>query len=39
MGPLRRYAPADAPAVARTLIKAAATAPAGVMVIESDRIR
>ena len=38
IGPLRRYAPADATAVARTLVSAAATAPAGVTVIESDRI-
>jgi uncharacterized protein YbjT (DUF2867 family) len=39
IGPLRKYAPVDATAVARTLVRAAATAPAGVMVIESDRIR
>jgi hypothetical protein len=39
MGALRKYAPADAMAVARTLVRAAATAPAGVTVIESDGIR
>ncbi|AMY09262.1 hypothetical protein LuPra_02475 [Luteitalea pratensis] len=39
IGALRKYAPADATAVARTLVRAAATAPAGVMVIESDSIR
>jgi uncharacterized protein YbjT (DUF2867 family) len=39
VGPLRKYAPVDAVAVARTLARAAATAPAGVMVIESDGIR
>lgn len=39
IGPLRRYAPVDAAAVARTLINAAATAPAGLTVIESDGIR
>jgi uncharacterized protein YbjT (DUF2867 family) len=39
VGPLRKYAPVDAAAVARTLIQAAATAPAGVTIIESDRIR
>ena len=39
IGPLRKYAPVEAVAVARTLIKAAATAPAGVTVIESDDIR
>jgi uncharacterized protein YbjT (DUF2867 family) len=39
IGPLRKYAPVDAIAVARTLARAAATAPAGVMVIESDGIR
>ncbi len=39
VGPLRRYAPADATAVARTLVRAAASAPAGVMVVESDGIR
>ena len=39
VGPLRKYAPAEATAVARTLVRAAATAPAGVNVIESDQIR
>jgi uncharacterized protein YbjT (DUF2867 family) len=39
IGPLRKYAPADAAAVAQTLVSAAATAPAGIMIIESDRIR
>ena len=39
IGPLRKYAPVDATAVARTLVRTAATAPAGIMVIESDRIR
>jgi len=38
VGPFRRYAPVDATAVARTLATAAATAPAGVIVIESDSI-
>ncbi len=38
VGALRKYAPADAAAVARTLVSAAATAPTGVMVIESDSI-
>jgi uncharacterized protein YbjT (DUF2867 family) len=39
VGPLRRYAPVHATAVARTLVEAAATAPEGVTVIESDGIR
>lgn len=39
VGPLRRYAPVESTAVARTLVEAAATAAAGVTVIESDRIR
>jgi uncharacterized protein YbjT (DUF2867 family) len=39
IGPLRKYAPVDAFAVARTLATAAATAPAGITIIESDRIR
>ncbi len=39
MGGLRKYAPTEATAVARTLVTAAASAPAGVTVIESDRIR
>lgn len=39
VGPLRRYAPTDATAVARTLVRAAASAPAGVTVIGSDGIR
>jgi uncharacterized protein YbjT (DUF2867 family) len=38
VGPLRKYAPVDASAVARTLVRAAASAPAGVTIIESDRI-
>jgi uncharacterized protein YbjT (DUF2867 family) len=38
IGPLRKYAPVDAVAVARTLARAAATAPAGITVIESDAI-
>lgn len=39
VGPLRRYAPAEATAVARTLVRAAATAPAGVTVLDADGIR
>jgi uncharacterized protein YbjT (DUF2867 family) len=39
VGPLRRYAPTDATAVAGTLVRSAATAPAGVLVIESEGIR
>ncbi len=39
VGPLRRYAPVSAEAVARTLASSAATAPDGVTVIESDGIR
>lgn len=39
IGPLRRYAPVESTAVARTMVAVAATAPAGVTVIESDRIR
>ena len=39
VGPLRRYAPVDAAAVARTLVHSAATTPGGVTVIESDGIR
>jgi len=39
IGPLRKYAPVDAFAVARTLAGAAATAPAGITIIESDGIR
>lgn len=39
IGPLRKYAPVDAFAVARTLVRAAATAPAGITIIESDAIR
>jgi len=39
VGPLRRYAPTDATAVARTLVRAAATSPAGVTLIEGDGIR
>jgi uncharacterized protein YbjT (DUF2867 family) len=39
VGPLRKYAPVEAFAVARTLASAAATAPAGTTIIESDGIR
>jgi uncharacterized protein YbjT (DUF2867 family) len=39
IGPLRKYAPVDAVAVARTLASAAAAAPAGITIIESDAIR
>ena len=39
VGPLRRYAPVDAAAVARTLVSSAATAHDGVTIIESDDIR
>jgi uncharacterized protein YbjT (DUF2867 family) len=39
IGPLRKYAPVDAGAVARTLVRAAETAPAGVTIVESDAIR
>jgi uncharacterized protein YbjT (DUF2867 family) len=39
LGPLRRYAPVEASAVARTLVRSAAAASAGVTVIESDAIR
>jgi uncharacterized protein YbjT (DUF2867 family) len=39
VGPLRRYAPVDADSVARTLVSAAATAPPGVTIIESQAIR
>lgn len=39
VGPLRRYAPTDASVVAKTLVRAAATAPAGVTIIESEGIR
>jgi uncharacterized protein YbjT (DUF2867 family) len=39
IGPLRKYAPVDAIAVARTLVGAATTAPAGITIIESDGIR
>jgi len=38
IGPLRNYAPVDASAVARTLVRAAATAPAGVTILESAAI-
>lgn len=38
VGPLRRYAPVDASAVAQTLVRAAATAPSGVTVIDADGI-
>ena len=39
IGPLRRYAPVEAFSVAATLVSAAANAPAGVTVIESEKIR
>ena len=39
VGPLRKYAAVDAIAVARTLVGAAATAPPGITIIESDAIR
>lgn len=39
VGPFRKYAPVEAIAVARTLVSAAATAPAGVTIVESDAIR
>lgn len=39
VGPLRRYAPVDVTAVARTLVSAASTATAGVTIIESEHIR
>ncbi len=39
IGPLRKYAPVDAEAVARTLVNTAATAPAGVTIVESQAIR
>ncbi len=39
VGPFRKYAPVDASAVARTLVNAAATAPPGITIIESDAIR
>lgn len=39
IGPLRKYAPVDASAVARTLVEAAATAPPGITIIESNAIR
>jgi uncharacterized protein YbjT (DUF2867 family) len=39
IGPLRKYAPVDAAAVARTLVQAAASAPAGITIIESNAIR
>ncbi len=38
VGPLRRYAPAEATAVARTLVRVAAKAPAGVTVVEAPDI-
>ena len=39
VGPLRRYAPVDAVAVARTLVGTAATAPAGITILQSEAIR
>jgi uncharacterized protein YbjT (DUF2867 family) len=38
VGPLRRYAPVDALAVARTLARAAVAAPSGITIIESDEL-
>lgn len=39
VGPLRRYAPVDAAAVAGTLVRSAATAPEGVTIVESGDIQ
>jgi len=39
VGPLRRYAPVEALTVARTLVRAAASAPPGITIIESEAIR
>jgi hypothetical protein len=39
VGPLRRYAPVDAVAGARTLVSTAATAPPGITIVEWDGIR
>lgn len=39
VGPFRKYAPVEALAVARTLVRTAATAPAGITIVESDAIR
>ena len=39
VGPFRKYAAVQASAVARTLVRAAATAPPGITIIESDAIR
>jgi uncharacterized protein YbjT (DUF2867 family) len=39
VGPLRKYAPVDAIAVAKSLVRAAAAAPPGITIIESDAIR
>jgi uncharacterized protein YbjT (DUF2867 family) len=39
IGPLAKYAPVEALAVARTLAESAVTAPAGITIIESDAIR
>lgn len=39
VGPLRKYAPVHALAVAKTLVRSAAAAPAGITIIESDAIR
>jgi uncharacterized protein YbjT (DUF2867 family) len=39
IGPLGKYAPVDAHAVARTLVSTAAIAPAGITIVESNAIR
>jgi len=39
VGSLRKYAPVEASEVARTLVRAATTAPPGLTIIESDAIR
>ena len=39
IGPLRTYAPVEAEVVARTLVSRAASAPAGITIVESNAIR
>jgi len=39
IGSLRKYAPVDAAAVARTLVQTAASAPAGITILESSAIQ
>jgi uncharacterized protein YbjT (DUF2867 family) len=39
VGPFRKYAPVEATAVARTLVREAATAPAGITIVDSGGIR